>query len=253
MYNTVIDIYKDFLKEIKKSNIASVPPSIFNIIINDGYTLWYRNKSEEIELDQKKQDDLKELMVITDGVYIFEGSPLIPLVPISNGSNIFPLPKSNDNSYSVSILGTFYPNYRRLLNVEFKYVYNGDPCYPDGDISPWISGKPLRTNQKNVIKKNPFRKPNTKNLYYQLRGNMVELLLDENSTNIPHSMKIEYIKYPRLINYDPVIPGNNVMCELQSDQIREIIEISARTYLQEATDPRYQTKLNEMVLGQKGK
>ena len=253
MYSTVADIYKDFLKEIKKSNIASVPPSIFNIIINDGYTLWYRSKSEEIEVNQKKQDDLKELMVITDGIFVFEGSPLIPLVPISAGSNIFPLPKSNDNSYEVSILGTYYPNYRRLLNVEFRYIYNGDPCYPDGQLSPWIPGKPLRTNQKSVIKKNPFRRPNTKNLYYQLRENMIELWLGDDCTNIPHSMKIEYIKYPKAINYDPNIPVNNVMCELQSDQIREIVEISARTYLQEATDPRYQTEINEMALGQKGK
>ena len=65
-------------------------------------------------------------------------------------------------------------------------------------------------------------------------------------------MKIEYIKYPRQIFFDST-GVNNVMCELQSDQIHEIVKIAARTYLQEATDPRYQTEVNEMALSQKGK
>jgi len=253
MYSTVVDIYKDFLKEIKKSNIASVPPSVFNIVFNDAYTLWYREKSKEIDIDQKRMDDLKELVVITDGIFEFGGVVLNPLTPISAGSSLFPLPVSPDNDYYVSIDGIDYPNYRRLLNVQFRYTYNGDPCYPDGDISPWIPGKPLKTNQKNEIRKNPFRKPDRQNIYYQLRDNYVDLWLGDDTSNIPHSMRIEYIKYPRSIVYDHSVPANNVMCELQSDQIREIVEIATRTYLQEATDPRYQTEINEDALNLKGK
>lgn len=253
MYNTVADIYRDFLKEIKKSNIATVPVSRFNIIINDAYTLWYREKSNEIDIDQKRIDDLKELVVITNGYYSFEGNVLSPLTPIVAGQNVFPLPKSLDNDYRVSISGVYYPNYRRMLNVQFRYIYNGDPCYPNGEISPWIPGKPLKTNQKNEIRKNPFRMPDRSNLYYQLRNNTVELWLGDDVSNIPHSMLIEYVKYPRKINYDHTDPTNDVMCELQSDQIREIVEIAARTYLQETSDPRYNTEINENVLSNKGK
>lgn len=250
LYSTVTDIYRSFLKEIKKSNIASVPPSVFNTIINDAYSLWYRDKSTEIERDQKRMDDLKELIVVTDGVFMFEGHVLPAIQPTS--TNLFPLPKALDNTATVTINNVVYPSYRRLLSVEFKYQYVNDPCYPDGQLSDWISSSPLRANQEAELKKSAFRKPTRNKIYHKLIGNNVKLWLGDNTSNIGRFMKIEYIKYPRQIFFDST-GVNNVMCELQSDQIHEIVKIAARTYLQEATDPRYQTEINEMALSQKGK
>lgn len=250
LYSTVEDIYRSFLKEIKKDNIASVPPSTFNRYINDGYSKWFRSKSPEVEMDQKRIDDLKELIVVTDDTFVFEGHVLPAIQPSS--LNTFPLPKALDNTATVTIGGVVYPSYRRLLSIEFKYQYHDDPCYPEGQLSPWISAKPLKSNQKGVLKKNTFRKPTRNTIYYKMIGNNVVLWLGDNTANFGRFMKIEYIKYPRSIFFDP--EGlNHVMCELQSDQIHEIVEIAARIYLQEATDPRYQTDMNEMIINQKGK
>jgi hypothetical protein len=271
MYSTSEDIYRSFLKEIKKDNIVSVPPVIFNAYIRDAENLWYREKSIEIERDQKRIDDLKEWIVETSPSYNYNGADLQPIRPTvlnlqsNSSSNLFPLPKSSDNSFSVQIINQYtnyngnvvtneitYPNYRRRLNIKFKYAYYNDPCYPDGTESPWIPGKVLRANEENEIRKNPFRKPSYSNIYYKLIGNNVKLWLGDNTQNLGTQMLLEYIKYPRPINFDPA-GVNNVMSELQSDQIHEIVKIAARVYVAEASDPRYQNKMNELMVNHQGK
>lgn len=253
LYRTTEDVYRSFLREIKKANTAVVPPAQFNLLMGDAESLFYREKSSEIEKDQKRIDDLKEWIVITDGLYEYNGSPLNPILA-DGQTNIFPLPKDATNNYecTVSTMGVLvYPAYRRLLKVEFRYRRVNDPCYPDG-LSPWIGGKPLKANEQNVIAKNPFRKPNSEVIYYKEIGNNIKLWLGDDTQNYGYEMRIEYIKYPRPFNYS-VVPADNVMLELQSDQIHEIVKIAARLYMGESSDPRYRVAVSESVMTAKGK
>lgn len=250
MYSSTKDVYLSFLDGIKKSNTPSVSPDKFNIIINEAAMLFFREKSIAIEQDQKKIDDLKELITKTDGKFKFESNILLPINQ-SSISNIFPLPISEDNSYKVSLDGLEYPNYRRLLNVRFRIVYVNDKCFGNG-LSEWLDAKPLKSNEENSIRKNPFRTPKGDRLYYKIIGNNIELWMGDNTENYGKDMMLEYIRYPRPFKFSTV-ESENSMLEFQPDQIKEIIEIAIRLYLGESSDPRYNISLQERAINYLGK
>lgn len=258
MVSTVTQMYELFLDGIKKERISTVPPSGFNRIINEAYDAWYRDKSLKIEQDQKKLDDLQELRVITDGVFKYLGSPLVPIHAINDttssdyGRNLFPLPIPNDNGNDVMIEGVVYPEYRRLLGVMFRLKYYGDPCHTDGELSDWKEAFIMRSNQRAEVKKNPFRRPRKGMIYYEVLDKLIKLDIGDNTNSFGYDMRIDYIKYPRAINFSEN-PSENVMCELQSDQCLEIIDIAVKTYIERVSDPRYQTQMYEFAQKSVGK
>lgn len=248
MITTAHDMFLGFLDGIKKERISTVTPDYFNRIINEAYDIWYKQKSVEIERDQKRIDDLQGLRVVTDGVFKYN-SVILPVIPAVNqdntitwGRNIFMLPISGTVG-NVIINGVSYPRYRRFLNVMFKVRYYGDPCYPDGTISDWKDAYIMRSNQRSIIKKNPFRRPSKNKLYYEIIDNLTRI--DTGGTSIGYEMRIEYIKYPANIAY--IHGGTSVNCELQSDQQREIVDIAIRQYIERVSDPRYQTQMYEQA------
>jgi hypothetical protein len=258
MITTVRDMYDLFLDGIKKERISTVPPTGFNRIINEAYDVWYRNKSIQIEQDQKRIDDLQGLRVITDGIHKYGVVILspIPALDITGnpvyGRNLFPLPIPITNGSDVTINGIVYPEYRRMLGVMFKIQYKGDPCHTDGELSDWKEAFIMRSNQRAEVKKNPFRKPTGSRIYYELLDNIIRLDLGD-SNNFGVSMKLDYIKHPKSIYYNAQNPSASIMCELQSDQCTEIVELAVRIYAERVSDPRYQTQLYEQSMRGIGK
>lgn len=264
MYKTVEDIYKALLREVKKDNIATISPPLFNIIINDAYTLWYREKTPEVEFNEKRINDLKEFKVVTD--HKFNLKPILALelnYDSNESSNIFPLPKSSENDFQVVLSYTYtghngedqpfeetYPNYRRCLGVWFKVKYTNEDCY-EGK-SPWIKADVLKSLNKDNLHKNPFRRPKPTKLYYEIVGDKV--VLEKGDVECYGvEMKLEYLKYPRPIFYNHDNPGESIMPEVQPDQIHEIVKLAARVYTGNVGDPRYQVKVNEYMANMKGK
>lgn len=255
MITTPEDMFKVFLDGIKKERISTVEPDYFVRLINtEALPLFYRQKSVAIEYDQKKMDDLQILRVVTDGVYEYSGSVLSPISALETNiggnvllHNLFPLPIGDSNGSDVVIGGITYPEYMRLLNVSFKLRYYGDPCETDGTLSGWKKAKFMRSNERSVIMRNPHRRPNGKSrLYYEIIGNKLRLETGDETDTIGVSMRVEYLKYPRLMVYNPLDPSvADVMLEFQSNQCLEIIEIATRIYIERVSDPRYQTKLYE--------
>ena len=134
----------------------------------------------------------------------------------------------------------------------FKLRYYGDPCHDNASISDWKKGYVMRTNQRSEIDNNPFRKPAKSRIYYEVVDNIIKMDIGS-SSNIGYEMRIEYIKYPKPIFYNATNPSLSIMCELQSDQCMEIVEIAVKTYVERVSDPRYQTQMYEQVQRNIGK
>ena len=258
MVSTVTNMYELFLDGIKKERISTVPPAGFNRIINEAYDVWYRGKSIKIEQDQKVLDDLQGIRVITDGVFRYNNVALVPIPAINNttsnahGRNLFPLPIPEVNGNDVTIDTIVYPEYRRLLGVMFRIKYYGDPCHVDGELSGWKEAFIMRSNQRAEIKKNPFRRPRKSLLYYEVIDSIIKLDLGDNTSSFGYDMKLDYIKYPKAIVFNSD-PNLCVMCELQSDQCLEIVDIAVKSYIERVSDPRYQSQMYEFAQKSVGK
>jgi hypothetical protein len=285
---TTYDLYMSFLDGIKKYGTGSVNPEAFNRIINDwGQDEWIRRTVRKgPEITQEIQDKLSVLRVITDGVYTYSEhidlSSQYVLKPIPandkvvsftnikgvSSPNAFPL---SDKYFSypmgapITVNGVKYPPYLRLLGVAFKLEYVDNVCGLTG-ISDWLDAKVLRSDQKSVITKNPFRKPTDDRLYYEIINE--NFVLTNNTKSEGYSMRLDYLKYPRRIffntndtnpreeqtgipDYTGTTPGS-VNCELPNNIKQEIVDLAVMVFIERVKDPRYQTFINELNIKQNG-
>lgn len=243
MILSVTDMYKAFLAGIKKEQTSIVPPSTFNLLINEEQDKWIKEKVASIEIDQKRIDDLQILSTVTDGEYVFATNVLYPIRPDTTGGKVFTLPTDPDiNINNINIVSGVpssqkYPRYRRLKGVQFKINYVNNECGNVG-ISNWLSSNIMRSDLRQSISKNPYRKPTDERIYYEIINNKIRLITDTDSTG--YAMRIEYIRYPSVINYSSII-AEQVNCELLPEQQQEIVDKAIVTYIERTKNPRYQT------------
>jgi len=250
MLDTPKEMYMSFLDGIRKSSTGTVIPSVWNRIVNEwAQNEWLKDnisRKEGSEKTEKQQEDLHMLRVITNGIDSYGGVVLIPILPIAGNAYRFRLPfqEPNVSAYVVPIFGVNYPKMYRMLNIEFKINYIGNDC--NSGVSEWLSCNIMRSDQRTANKYNPWRKPKDSRLYYDIKHNYADLITGTSSTG--HSMQVEYYRYPLEINYDPNNPANDVYCEFGETQRKEIIDLCVRQYLERATDPRYQSFLQEEAI-----
>ena len=280
--NTTYDLYRAFLDGIRKGGTFSIDVNMFNRLINEwGQDEWIKQKVIYSEIDQNLMDKLNPLKVITDGVFeyseridksgpyklkVIKNNPSISPVGMPNEVNYFTYPAMNTNSGNVTINGVKYPVYMRLLNIEFKIKYlPGNLCKKTG-ISEWLDAEVLRSDTETSNKKNPYRKPNSKRLYYELFSDSVKLTAGEFAEG--YEMKIKYYKYPRRIFLNKLstnstdeqlgIPdytgatNGSINCELHYPQRKEIVDLAVRIFLERVKDQRYQSFLNEINFRRNG-
>lgn len=258
MITTVTDMYKAFLDGIKKDSTAIVEPAQFNRIINDwGQDEWLKENAMAVEFNQKQIDDLDKIRCATDGEFVWEDTvsvTLFPIAPDLGVSNVFTVPKYTSTGIPNRLVdGTVssqdYPLYLRQLNVSFKLLYGeNQECGLTG-VSDWLEADILRSDQRMTIFKNPFRSPKDSRLYYEMLDGKIRLITDKNSTSIGYALRLEYLRYPKQIFFDPNrTTHNDVDCEFGAQQKKEIVDIAVRTYLERVKDPRYQSFLNEEMI-----
>lgn len=245
MIITVIDMYKSFLAGIKKEHTSIVPPSQFNLLINEEQNNWFKEKVMALEVNQKRIDDLRILRTSTDGVYEYNAMVLNPIGLSSNSKYNFPLPVDPTINYpnvvGLTTSGTQkYPKYRRLMNIMFKIKYKNNECGKKG-ISDWLDARIMRSDSRTEVLKNPYRKPSDSRLYYEILGNEVRLITGTDSEG--YAMRIEYLRYPREIYFNSSNPNdnNNINCELDPEQQQEIVDMAVLTYIERTKNPRYKT------------
>ncbi len=289
---TTHQMYMSFLDGIKKYGTGAVDPDAFNRIINDwGQDQWIKeNMRHGIELTQDLIDRLSVLRVITDGVYSYSkridldskypllplpandkvtsfqylsAAPLLVAVPQSDKYFKYPLSHSLEISAGTKV---WYPPYLRLLSVAFKIEYVNNICGLTG-ISNWLDAKILRSDNKAVNYKNPFRKPKDDRLYYEIINE--HFVLTTGTESKGDSMRLDYLRYPRRIYFNKVNNNNpdleqtgepvydtsvsgSVNCELPNDLRQEVVDIAVRTYVERVKDPRYQSFINELNIKHNG-
>lgn len=242
MLVTTEDMYKATLFSLQKENIGTVYPDYWNALINVAYNEWIDMKADEVELNQKRIDDLEVLRVVTDGVYQYNGTTIQPI----SGTYTSPITE-------FELVPSGYPTYRRMLNAMFKIVYINNDCYDDNTVSDWLGGKIMRSDERSVSMRNPYRKPKDSRLYYEIINNVIRL--ETGTDSYGSQARIEYIRQPDSIYYNETNPADtgdpttgSVNCELAEKQKREIVDLAARIYIERVKDERYQTLLNEFML-----
>lgn len=207
LLTTYSDMYKATLYGIKKEATSTLKPDAWYMLINSAYEEWFKEKTTGVEFNEKRIEDLRG----------FIASLSITPFPTPT-SNSFPLPA----------------NIFRILKREFKIQYVNNVCGLTG-VSEWKEAEFKRLD----IKWTSYRKAKDDKLYYEIIGNNVNLLTGTSSYGT--TMRLKYLKKPQPItNYQQVGPY-----ELSSNNMREIVEIAIRQYLERAKDERYQSFLKE--------
>lgn len=239
MLRTTDDMYRATIEGINKHRTSILIPDKWNKLINLAQLDYCRDHIVNGEVIQKRMDDLRMLYVVDD---ILPSS--VTTFPIPDGTSV-------NNSQ-----GVLLPLYMRLLSTAFKINYVNNVCGLTG-LSEWIYNvKVLKSDNRNMIKRNPFRRPSDAKIYQRQVGNTI--IIDTGTNSTAALMHIEYFKWPVEIFYNVNnIPdtGNqatgSVVCELPPEQKQEIVDYAVRIYIERAQDPRYRTILTEeQITGQ---
>ena len=262
MLETTQQMYQAFNDGIQKEKTSVVTPSHWNRLINEGQEQWRKTVAKEIEVNQKRIDDLQVLRVVTDGIQEYPvGTVLYPIAPITGNDYIFNLPvDSSANINNDQGVTQNYPRYWRMLNHLFKIEYHGNEYYANDVISEWLVPH-IKKSDVN-ISRNPYRKPKDTRLYSDIKKDI--LYLDTGTDSVGESVKLEYLRYPREIFFDetnPVDADNpdhtpglgSVVCELPPDQRQEIVDVTVRIHIERIKDPRYESFLVEERIKAQGK
>lgn len=271
MLITIIDMYNAFLRGIDKEKTATVFPSQFNLIINEAYDQWLREKVDESDLIQKRIDDLQSLRYITDGsIEVLVSTNTVDVVggevesDITDGNGVRTvvtidtvpdpdqvtttiyqvlIPLVANTAGLFTVLPSNYPTYFRLQSVMAKVEL-------DGVELDYIGSSVYKSDRRNEILFDPYKKPmidvndlKRSRIYHQYIQDKIKLYLPVGV--IPKYLLIEYVKQPRTLVYDPVVPANNIDAEVGSDQQQQVVDIAVRTFIERTENRRYQTTLTE--------
>src|SRR3972149_10343470 len=161
------DMYDALNEGLNKEQTGTVFPDEFEILINKSQIEVIENRYFSVEGTQKRIDDLRELMVL-DELVVNTG-------PAVAGQEIFLLPY-NPNANVITPKNPSGTNngYLFMLAAAFQIQYLNSPCNSTG-LSLLIKAKPMRSDKRYEIVRDPFNRPSEERLYYQINGDQVKL------------------------------------------------------------------------------
>jgi hypothetical protein len=239
MLSTTLDMYWGTIDSINKNRTEILTPEKWNRLINLAQMEYCREHIVKGEVDQKRIDDLR-MIYIKDDIAAISATTF----PLPNGTTV------------QNVAGTILPLYMRLLGTAFKINYVDNVCGLTG-LSDWIYNvHVMKSDRRNMIKRNPFRRPSDAKIYQRQLENIVEI--DTGTSSTAALMHIEYFRWPTTIFYNQANPADtgieatgSVNCILPPEQRQEIVDVAARIYVERAQDPRYRTVLaEEQIKGQ---
>lgn len=225
MLQTVQDLYEATLDGLKKEKAGTIPPSKWNPLINHAQDVWRKEKRKMVDIDSKTISDLEPVKVITS------------LFDVTDNKFEKENPDGNATYASIWFISDIF------FTVDNN---NGSPDYSDGDSLLPISGRLIKAGQKHLSERNPYKQSDHENVNYIESGKYV-IALPKSNYNVQQCTLI-YFRYPATIVYDPDVPGNNVSCDFNEDQRREIVDTAVRIYLERIKEERYQSFLVEEQL-----
>jgi len=244
------DMYRAFLRGIRKENTSVVNPTYWNPFINEEVIKWVKSKLPMVEFNQKRIDDLGILRVVTDSSTLLSGYESIK--ETATGNQIYSVPAQYTQLSGSCPFSGNYPQYLHGLNASFRKGTRGTvttrtslPPSPEVKMTytAWKGAKILRSDKSTVITDNPFRVASENRIYFEKIGDQIRMTggIGENE------LRLEYIRYPKIIQYSTVLVYN-YNPEFTPSQCQEIIEQAVRSYLERIMDPRYKTFLQEQMI-----
>jgi len=146
------DMYRAFLRGIRKQNTSVVKPAYWNPFINEVTLKWVKGKLPAIEFTQKRIDDLAILRVVTDGTEL--GQAYEPIDESDLG--IFEIPTQYTQTNQFYPFSVDYPLYLHGLNVMFRRR---------DDV--WREARIRKSDKTSMMSKNPYRVPTTSRIYFE--------------------------------------------------------------------------------------
>ena len=226
---TAIDMYKLTLELLNKSHNSSVTPDEWMLLVNSKQIDFVLSNYEKYRLNQSIYDRLQPIIkpatIINTGVAIA-------------GQETFPLPYDT----IPALASGFSRGYLRMLKISGKVNYVNDPCIADGlgvDYEPLFL---MDDDQQTVSKRNPYRRPKTSRMYYEVINNIVTV--HTGSQNYITEIKIKYLRYPRAIDLSQS-PGTGD-CELPIDMRNDLSHLVVKTLIELIESGRYPTFTNEV-------
>jgi len=231
MIITSADMYNAFLQFLNKEKTGSVYPEEFEVLINAAQMEFIKNRYSKVEETQKRIDDLREIVVLNE---------IIPNTGASvAGQERFVLPY-NPSAFVITPMNPSGTNhgYLFMMRVGLYIKYIGNDCF--SGTSGMLKVKPMTSDKREEIARDPFNKATDQRLYYEIRGDYFGVYTGGQSYALQAS--IDYLRYPR----DIKVLGTPVDCELSLHARQEIVDIAVRKKLEQIESPRYQSNSIEM-------
>jgi len=228
---TSADMYNAFLTELNKEFTGTVFPDEFQQIINHVQIDYVQNRYFNVEGTEKRIDDLRTLVVV-DETILNTGANVA-------GQELFLLPY-NPNANVVTPKNPSGQNngYMFMLACSLKLQFVNSPCGNTG-ISELRKAKPMRSDKKYEILRDPFNKPTEERLYYQVTGDSFVVFTGTQSYAV--EAHIDYLRYPRKIE----LVNNQVDCELPLHARQEMVRMAVTRKLEEIQSNRFQSNTIE--------
>lgn len=223
------DMYRAFLRGIRKSNTSVILPAYWNPFINEVQLQWVKSKLPMVEFSQKRIDDLSPLRIVTDGSALWGATTVIS----STTAGIFPIPTLwGKDTAGMPLTSGDKPLYLHGLNVMVRK-----------DTGEWKPALILKSDKTVMAAGNPYRVPATTRIYFERIKDEIRVI----GGALENKMRLEYLRYPKIINYSATV-NLNTNPELAPSQNQEIKDIAVRTYLEIIMDPRYKSFLQEEMI-----
>jgi len=225
--NTAKKLFEHFLYSVRKERTAVISPEAWTLFMEGILLDWVKLRLPETEYIQKRIDDLEAIHVVTDGI-------LHDMIE-ADENGLYPIPTD--------------PKYLHGLSATFAYYYNpvGEDEIIGGDERTQIVGsntgllyktvgRILRADNRGMIESNPYRKPKSTRIYFDLRESFIYLSSGDTSFN---RLILEYYKYPEKITFTS--SGEDSTGSFNESQNKEIVDLAIRKYLERVRDPRHQS------------
>lgn len=234
MIITAQNMFTALLDGLNKEETGTVTPAEGNRLLNLAQEEWIKNRYSEVEMTQKRTDDLR----------VLEARDVLPNVGVNQpGGEVFELPYSETGF--VTTPGN--PNgdnngYMFLLNCAFRIQYVENDCNLTG-ISGFMKSKRMTADKEFEVVKDPYNKPTDNRLYHKMIGQTIRCITGTQSFGV--EVLIDYLRYPRAINIPVPTANTDVPCELPFHAREEIVRIAIRKKLGIYESPRYQQAIAE--------
>jgi len=242
-----VDMYRAFRLGIDSSKTSVVSVDKWNKFINLVVLDWMEDKIGRTAFTGMVYHDLESLHVDTNGMPPLDLWPIACITLLGDDENMFYIP-TGEPIYGVNIFAGYkttiidYPLIHHIIGVQFM-IKEGST------YSTWLPARVMKADQRGFIKNNPYEEPLNSRLYFELIGDAIRLHTKD-AEGV--AMRLEYYRKPDQIKITD--QGERVSDVSFTDKARkEIVDMAVRIYLEQKTNPRYQSYLQEMLIKQQTK